>query len=871
MINSIFLRYLSIFGAISLSIASAHEFKIANPTLVTGKKIAAGAPGLPVKWKLAAGDKANSIKWVGKTKNGEEVSHVALSKGVILSSQFDVSELTEKETKVKGDWTGVLSLDHIGTLGKGAGSCELSLLDATSGKEISKVTAKAGYEVNAENQAIFRVWKEFTKKEMADLSGKKLELRLAVKGPTPVVISGVSFSRLHSAPNGKLFGRSNGGNGPDLLGVGSLGFDAMTEHRQNVLTVIKVRKGSPAEKAGLKDGDKIIGVAANALPVNNLSPGWDWFYNSHESTIGRAVSASWSAKPPQGRGVVSLELLRDGKPTSIRCQLSQPMDFQNILTSKNKEVMHQQMIDYLVKNQQKDGSWRGPIRTTFAALALLATQDPAHAARIKNAVDWMLNKYPEPENFGNLGYWHSSYAGILYAEYYLATGDARVLPRMAAILRWVSSGLYTSKWGMLCLGHGTGGLPYGQKALVAPAAHALVFEALAEKCGIKSGLWDALLPYMEHSWSDPAKGGHGAMGYNASYKDKGEFWSRSGLFAMAAHLRGERQDMGDAMINFMRGHHPWLRNSHAYGEPGGSIGLVALNLCRPDYYQEVMNQYGWWFALAWEPGFGLRFTMPHMGAPYMGTEDLINATYALVFAAPKKSLFITGGEKRNWLDVSKLETPLSPVIIRRDIQGMINLECRLPGPQICYTTDGSEPSKSSAVYQTAIDFPQGGTFKARAFGNGIKLGETTTATFGPAKAGWKILAASGHKDPAEAIRRAAYAIDHSPSHSWLTDIGQDAAGYPHHIVIDLGSEMNLKAVRLTFKRDNGAAGKCVVKGSLTMKDQPTQLGEATWTGYQADRQVDLAKPAKVRYLRLEFSQPLNKDSISLALREIDVE
>ncbi|BDS06593.1 hypothetical protein NT6N_16330 [Oceaniferula spumae] len=860
-----------IISVFSGSIASALELAIPNSTLAPGKKTDAGAAAIPAKWKLAEGDNANCIKWVGKTQHGEEISHVAISKDVVLSCQFDVPELTEKEAKVKGDWTGVLSLDHIGTVGKGTARCEASLHDAATGEKIDSITAKAGYEVDAEKPATFRVWKEFSAKEMAELVGKKLELRISVKGSTPVVVSGVSLSRLHSQPSGKLFGRSNGGSGPDLLGVGSLGFDAMTEHRQNILTVIKVRKGSPAEKAGLKDGDQIIGVASKPLPVNNLNPSWDWFYNSHEATIGRAVAASWSTKPPQGRGVVSLEVLRSGKPASLRCQLSQPMDFENILSSKNKEVMHQQMIDYLVKTQHQNGSWKGPIQTTFSALALLATQDPAHAPRIKNAVDWMLNKYPEPENFGNLGYWHSSYAGILYAEYYLATGDERVLPRMAAILRWVRSGVYTSKWGMLCLGHGTGGLPYGQKALVAPAAHALVFDSLAEKCGIESGLWDVLLPYMEHSWSDPAKGGHGAMGYNASYKDKGEFWSRSGLFAMAAHLRGEREDMEDAMISFMRGHHPWIRNSHAYGEPGGSIGLIALNLCRPDYFTEVLNAYGWWFALAWEPEFGLRFTMPHMGAPYMGAEDLINATYALVFAAPKKTLFITGGEKRNWLDVSKLETPLSPVIVRRDKAGNVALECRLPGPKICYTLDGSEPSKDSAIYQKPIEFPAGGTVKARAIGDGIKLGETTTVNFGPAKAGWKVLAASGHKDPAEAVRRAGYAIDHSLSHSWLTDIGQDAAGYPHHIVIDLGGEMDLNGVKITFKRDKGAAQKCVVLGTDTLTEQPKLLGEATWEGYQAERSVKLTKPAKVRYLRLEFSQPFTENSISLALREIDVE
>ncbi|MBK1854762.1 chitobiase/beta-hexosaminidase C-terminal domain-containing protein [Verrucomicrobiaceae bacterium 5K15] len=871
MMRLVTLCRLYVISALSVSAVSGMELSIPNPSLSLDKKVAAGAAGVPREWKLLSGPKESCRKWVGQSPLGVELSHVILAPGSTLSCEFSVGALTEKETKVKRDWTGVLSLDLLGTIGKGSSRCELSLHDAASGKKLHALSNRAKAEVVEGKLQTVRVWSELNAQQMAELVDQKLTLKLSVEGSVPLLVSGVSFSRLHSQPTSRLFGKPNGGKGPDLLGVGSLGFDAITEHQQNILTVLKVREKSPAEKAGLKDGDKIIGVAGRVLPVNDVDPGWNWYRRSHEAVIGRAVLAAWSAKPPEGKGVVSLHLLRNGKPTRIRCQLSQTMDFQPLLSSQNKDKMHQQMIEYLVNSQNQDGYWKGVIQTTFSALALLATEDPAHAERVKKAVDWMLHKYPEPENFGNLGYWHASYAGILYAEYYLATGDSRVLPRIEGILRWVRSGLYTSKWGMLCLGHGTGGLPYGNKALVAPATHALVLDSLAEKCGIESGLWDALLPYMEYSWSDPAKGGHGALGYNASYKDKREFWSRSGLFSMAAHLRGERQDMEDAMISFMHGHHPWFRNSHAYGEPGGSLGLLALNLCRPDAFTEVMNHYSWWFALAWDPNFGLRFTMPHMGAPYMGTEDLINASYALVFAAPKKSLWITGGQKRDWLDVSELETPLSPVIVRRNKQGQVDLECRLPGPKIRYTTDGSQPSKNSPIYEKSIDFPAGGTIKARAMSKGIKMGEITTVNFGPAKAGWKVLAASGHKDPAEAVRRAGYAIDHSPGHSWLTDIGQDAQGYPHYIVIDLGAAMPLNAVKVTFTRDKGAAGKCIVKGALTMKERPVTIGESTWQGYQAERRVDLSKSTQVRYIRLEFSEPFKEGSVSLALREIDVE
>ena len=858
----------------------AFEFNIPNPSLTPSKKVAASEPGIPTKWKLVEGKAAQCKKWIGKNAQGEEIAHVALSSGATLSTQFDIPVLTDKEKQVKGEWSGLLSLDHLGSAGTGGSSTSgisgiatfrLRLYAVEGGKMIASITGRAGNATDTDALKVTRVWYEIPVNTMRQLEGKKVELKLSAPGSAPVVVSGVLLSRLHSAPTKKLFGRSNGGAGPDLLGAGSLGFNGMTEHRQNVLTVIKVTKGSPSDKAGLKAGDKIIGVNKDPLPVNNLNPGWEWFYRSHESILGRAVAAAWSDKAPLGRGVVRLVLLRNGKPHPINCKLTQSMDFEDIAASKDKDVLHAQMVDFLVKNQRPDGSWRGPIRTTFAALALLATENPDHAPRIKKAVDWMLNKYPEPENFGNLGFWHSSYAGILYCEYYLATGDKRVLPRIGPMLDWVLSGTHTSKWGMPCLGHGVGGLPYGQKALVAPAVHALVFDALAEKCGVKSGLWKTLLPYMEHSWSDPAKGGHGSLGYNASYKDKGQFWSRSGLFAMAAHLRGERTDMGNAMTEFMRGHYPWVRNSHAYGEPGGALGLLALNLCNSDAYNEVFKAYGWWFALAWEPDFGLRFTTPHMGAPYMGTDDLMNATYALVFAAPKKSLWITGGEKRNWLDVSKLETPLSQVIIRRAKDGKVSLACRIPGPEIRYTLDGSEPGKESPVYKALVDFAKGGTIKARSFGAALKPAEISTSTFGPAKSGWKVIVASGHKDPAEAIRRANYAIDHSRTHSWLTDVGQDAVGYPHSIVIDLGQETELRAVTMEFVRDAGAARHCIVKATKSLKEKPLTVAEGKWDAYQPIRRINLSKPTKARFLRLEFDGPVKEGSISLSIREIDVE
>ncbi len=486
-----------------------------------------------------------------------------------------------------------------------------------------------------------RAWASIPAEMMKLLEGKSFGLRVSNSPSTGVVIGTPRLARVHLEPSPKLFGRSNGGLGPDKLGAGLLGFDALTEHDQTVLTLMEVHPRSAAAKARLKPGDVILGVAGRPLPVNDLSPGWQWFEQSHEAVIGRETEAALKA----GRTSLALEVLRGGTVETVELPLDRKRAFSSMNPANDPEAARllEDCIGFLIRTQKEDGSWSGDmIRTCYSALALMATGEQKHKPRVRKAVEWAMAKYPKPENYGNLGFWSGAYAGILYSEWHLATGDKSVLPNLDALRDWAVNGQHKSAWDVPALGHGPDGLPYENKALVAPACHLLVFEALAMRCGMKSGIWELLAPYMEMSWSDPKEGGHGALGYNRSYKDTEEFWSRSGLFSMACHLRKQRPDMRDAMTRFMAANHPWIRNSHAYGEPGGSLGLLGLNLAAPKAYQEIIPQYAWWFSLAWEPGYGLRFTTPHMGAPYMGEEDLINATYALVLQGPMKSLQLTG-------------------------------------------------------------------------------------------------------------------------------------------------------------------------------------------------------------------------------------
>lgn len=575
--------------------------------------------GVPRQWRLEVRDAANGWRQVA---SGESDRKVVADARKPIEVHFESPPQVEGvRFVIESDWSG-------GGFGTAA---ELELLGVTLEESEPAATPQA------------RVWLELPPKSLEKVTGKELELRLTgVSGR--VVVGEPRWCRVNTQPCRKLFGRSNGGLGPDKLGAGLLGFTALTEHRQTVLSVMEVRQGGPSDKAGLRSGDGIIAVAGEPLPENDLSPGWTWFRQSHEAVLGRAIEAALT----NGEKSLELTVLRDGNMVAVPVRLLRERAFTTMNPADDPQAaaLLGDLLDWITKNQRADGSWSGDIkRTTFAALALLATGEKQHEQRVKRAIDWALATFDEPRKHGNLGFWGGSYMGILYAEWHLRTGDQRVLPPLDAMRDWAFEGRHPSLWGVPALGHGPSGLPYGQKSLVAPACHLLLFEALAQQCGMESKLWEMLAPYMEMAWSAPAEGGHGALGYNKSYKDLGEFWSRSGLFAMACHLRGEKAAMRDGMIQIMVKRHPWLRNSHAYGEPGGGLGLLALQLVAPDAYEQVIREYAWWFALAWEPGYGLKFTQPHMGAPYMGEDDLLNVVYALVLQSPRRNLTCTGRQR----------------------------------------------------------------------------------------------------------------------------------------------------------------------------------------------------------------------------------
>lgn len=462
-----------------------------------------------------------------------------------------------------------------------------------------------------------------------------------------VKIDDLCLQRFHEKPTWKLRGKANGRLGPDRLDSGHLGFRALSEHRHTAFSIVEVRPGSPAAEAGLEVGDLVTGLGIEGpLPSSSIAPGLDWFETSHEARLGRTIDGALQA----GERAIPIELWRDGEFRTIAVKLREQATLPARFPLSGR--LYEDLVRWTVAHQRDNGTWPGSpaVNTALGGLALLGTRDPAHAERIRRTVDHLLEAQKNPSQMKGLAYWYQSYTGMFLCEYFLASGDERVLPWIRETIEWLPSSTHESKWGMQAFGHGPDGLPYDNKALMACTAHLLVFEALAERCGIESKIWEHIRPYVEHSWSNPDEPkGHGGMGYNGSYKDKAEFWSRSGLTALAEHLRGDEPWMRHKLSAFMAERHTYQLNSHAYGEPGGAWGLVALAVVDRAAFDRIFPSYRWRFANAWEPGFGLRYSEPHMGAPYMAEESVLNLAYLMLASVEHGGLVLAGAEPKRWL------------------------------------------------------------------------------------------------------------------------------------------------------------------------------------------------------------------------------
>lgn len=257
------------------------------------------------------------------------------------------------------------------------------------------------------------------------------------------------------------------------------------------------------------------------------------------------------------------------------------------------------------------------------------------------------------------------------------------------------------------------------------------------------------------------------------------------------------------------------------------------------------------------------------------TEYIDNPAYAEYMVYPRASALSevvwAPKAKRNWpdfmrrLQVHFTRLDLLGVTYAKSIYdvkssfsgGYVSLRCGVPGTQVKYTTDGTEPKGTSAGFYSPLPLQQSTTIKAVTTQKGVVLGKTLTVRFFVHKASGKTYTMS--VQPSQYSGGERYALTNGMAgalKSWNNWVGLQNSNIDP--VIDLGAETDISRVTTHFINNKSAWIYPPRSIEVLVSDDGQNFRPVAKKTIDADNMqgnsletVELSTPgAKARYLKL---------------------
>ena len=235
------------------------------------------------------------------------------------------------------------------------------------------------------------------------------------------------------------------------------GMSLQTTFARQIL-ITKVEKNSPASSV-LKVNDVILGVGDKN------------FISDARIAFGNAIT---EAEKTNNQGLLKLIRWRNGKIDKVNIQLKVMGDYSKrspVNCSKSLKILNN-ACEYIARKKIGNG-----IPGYINALGLLASGNKKYLPMIRDFAYKLKVK-----NAYGMSSWNMSYMNIFLSEYYLSTGDKKVLEKIREMSLYLAKGQsLVGTWGH---GNAENGLLKGYGAMCNPSLACAISLLLNQKCGI---------------------------------------------------------------------------------------------------------------------------------------------------------------------------------------------------------------------------------------------------------------------------------------------------------------------------------------------------------------------------------------------------
>ncbi len=419
----------------------------------------------------------------------------------------------------------------------------------------------------------------------------------------------------------------NSGKQYPQFNVGASGILATIEPGLKV-TVSGTTPGTPAVGKVVK-GDVI--VAANGKLTAVADP---------RVPLGEALG---DAEAKGGKFTLTVERGGETKQVVIEIPAIGPYSPTWPLNCAKSGAIVKQAAEKLVKGQNEDGwftanerNMGGGLNGCMAALFLMSTGDDAYMPKVQKFT-YAMAKQAQANPTGSS--WHLGYQLILLGEYYLRTGDRKVLPAMRVLSAKALKGQIARSWGHSMTNTSVGYVQSGQMN----SAGVTVFLGLclARECGVK----EAEIPFSRAMVFFYRMLGHGSICYG---DHRAEIYidtnGRNSVIGCAMRLLdGEVYQMGARQMEM------YVADSYCApeaGHTGGGFNIIWRGIVtsllakdRPARYRRHMERMKWYYDLCRLPSGSFKI-LPSPATRYSG--DDWGYQVGLTYTAPLHNLRITG-------------------------------------------------------------------------------------------------------------------------------------------------------------------------------------------------------------------------------------